>query len=96
MLVSGTGALAGGSLWLFPAGTLIGFAGMLLDSIVGGTVQGSFWCTSCGQPSEWPVHRCGNRTEWKAGWSWLNNDGVNLLATGMAGAMAWALWWWLD
>jgi uncharacterized protein (TIGR00297 family) len=95
-LVAGTGALATGRASLLPAGTLIGFLGMALDSLLGATLQGRFWCAECQQPSEWRVHRCGSRTEWKAGWAWLNNDVVNLLATTLAGGLARAAWHWLD
>jgi uncharacterized protein (TIGR00297 family) len=91
-LVAGSGALAGGHLSLFFPGTLIGFLGMLFDSLLGGTVQGQFWCSRCEVPSEWKLHRCGGRTAWKGGWSWMNNDVVNLLSTGLAGCLAVAAW----
>jgi uncharacterized protein (TIGR00297 family) len=95
-IVSATGALAAGNPLLLPAGTLIGFFGMLVDSLIGGALQGRFHCARCNQPSEWRLHRCGNRTEWKSGWAWLNNDTVNFLATALATFMAWAAWHWLD
>ena len=95
-VVSATAALLTGSARLLPAGILIGFLGMLVDSLLGGVIQGTFWCPQCRQPSEWRVHRCGTRTERKSGWVWLNNDGVNLLATAISGALAWAAWRWLD
>jgi uncharacterized membrane protein len=95
-IVAGTGALTTGKLWLLPVGILIGFLGMLMDSLAGGALQGRFWCPRCERPSEWRTHRCGTVTEWRAGWKWLNNDGVNLLATALAGALAWAIWWWFD
>jgi len=95
-VVSATGALLTESVRLLPAGILIGFLGMLVDSLLGGLMQGTFWCPRCGQPSEWRVHRCGTRTEQKSGWVWLNNDGVNLLATTISGCLAWAVWSWLD
>jgi uncharacterized protein (TIGR00297 family) len=95
-LVAGAGALVTGRVSLLPAGTLIGFLGMALDSLLGAALQGRFWCAECQQPSEWRVHRCGSRTEWKAGWAWLNNDLVNLLATAMAGGLGRAVWHWLD
>jgi len=95
-LVAGTGALVTGRASLLPAGTLIGFLGMAMDSLLGATLQGRFWCAACQQPSEWRVHRCGSRTEWKGRWAWVNNDVVNLLATATAGALARAVWHWLD
>jgi uncharacterized protein (TIGR00297 family) len=95
-VVAGTGALWLGRAPLFLAGTLIGFLGMVADSLIGGAVQGKFWCADCDQPSEWRTHGCGKRTVWKAGWAWLNNDAVNLCATSLAGGMAWAVWYWLE
>jgi uncharacterized protein (TIGR00297 family) len=96
LIVSGTGALATGIWPLVPAGTLIGFAGMLVDSLVGGILQGRFHCPRCDVASEWRVHRCGSPTMQRAGLAWLNNDGVNLLATTLAACAAMAFWWWLD
>jgi len=95
-VVSATAALLAGNARLLPAGILIGFLGMLMDSLLGGTMQGTFWCPRCQRPSEWRVHRCGTRTERKSGWVWLNNDGVNFLATALSGGLAWAVWRWLD
>jgi uncharacterized protein (TIGR00297 family) len=95
-IVAGTAAFFARDAALFAAGTLIGFLGMLIDSLIGGRLQGRFWCVRCDQPSEWRVHRCGSRTAWKAGVVWLNNDGVNLIATAVAGTLALAVWRWLD
>jgi uncharacterized protein (TIGR00297 family) len=95
-LVAATGALATGRLALLPLGTLIGFLGMVMDSLLGGTVQGRFHCSRCDQPSEWAIHRCGTPTHLSGGWGWLNNDGVNFLATALAAGAAWIVWWALD
>ncbi len=95
-LVAATGALMTGRLDLLPLGTLIGFLGMVMDSLLGGTVQGRFHCSRCNQPSEWAIHRCGSPTGLTGGWSWLNNDGVNFLATALAAGAAWIVWWALD
>jgi uncharacterized protein (TIGR00297 family) len=95
-IVSGTGALGSGITLLLPAGTLIGFLGMMVDSVVGGSLQGRYHCCACDETSEWRVHRCGSVTEWKGGWTWLTNDGVNLFATAWAGCAAWVAWRWLD
>ncbi len=95
LLVAATGALTGGDPRLLPAGTLIGFAGMLVDSAMGSVLQGRFFCAGCAEPSEWRVHRCGSPTLRVGGIAWLNNDGVNLAMTALAaalGAAAWRLW----
>lgn len=91
-LVGLTGALAAGAPRLLPAATLIGFAGMLADSAVGAGLQGRFHCPRCDQPSEWRVHRCGTATLHRGGLRWLDNDGVNLLATTSAAGLALAAW----
>jgi uncharacterized membrane protein len=96
MLVSGAGALALGRASLFAAGTLIGFFGMVLDSYAGSRWQGRFHCVQCDEPSERQVHRCGHKTERRAGVPWLTNDGVNLLATTLALIAGWVSWTWLD
>jgi len=71
---------------------LIGIAGMLLDSLLGATVQGRFRCPACAVSSERRRHRCGARTERVSGWRWLDNDGVNAAAT-TVGALAAGLCW---
>ena len=73
-------------------GTVIGAAGMTLDSVLGATLQGRFHCPACDADSEWGVHRCGSRTTRTGGLAWLTNDGVNA-ATTAAGALAgWLAW----
>jgi uncharacterized protein (TIGR00297 family) len=96
VLVSGVGAFVSGTALLLPAGTLIGFLGMMVDSAAGGALQGRFHCLRCNEASEWRVHRCGSETEWRAGVRWLTNDGVNFIATACAAGAAWVAWWWLD
>jgi uncharacterized protein (TIGR00297 family) len=91
-IVSAAGAFAAGMPLLLPAGTLIGFLGMLADSLLGGMLQGRFYCRQCNQASEWRVHRCGSSTERRAGLGWLNNDVVNLFATSLAAGIALVTW----
>ena len=81
LLVAAIGALAASDPRLLAAGTLIGFAGMLVDSALGSALQGRFFCSTCDESSEWPVHRCGSPTLRVGGLAWLNNDGVNLAMT---------------
>lgn len=70
----------------------IGVAGMLLDSLLGATVQGRFHCPACDRTSEWPRHRCGTPTTRTGGWPWLDNDGVNALATTAGACAGWLAW----
>jgi uncharacterized protein (TIGR00297 family) len=91
-LVAATGALAGEAPRLALVGTLVGFAGMVADSALGAVAQGRFHCPACDAAGEWPVHRCGTRTIRTGGLAWLDNDGVNLAATGLAAALAALVW----
>jgi uncharacterized protein (TIGR00297 family) len=67
--VAALSALAGGTL------------GCVLDSIVGASLQAQRWCVSCAMATEQRVHRCGTQTQVTRGLSWLDNDGVNAIAT---------------
>lgn len=96
LVVAAVGALTSGSSLLLPVGTLIGFLGMVADSAAGAFLQGRFHCPRCDQASEWPVHRCGTSTTRQGGIAWLNNDGVNFVATALAACAGWAAWSWLS
>ena len=87
----GAGLVARSTL-LVPVAALVGFGGMLVDSLLGAAVQGRFRCPRCDQPSEWRRHRCGAATIAQGGWAWLDNDGVNALATGVGAFGGWAAW----
>jgi len=94
LLVAAVGGIALGSSLLVGAGFLIGVGGMFLDSLLGARYQGRFECPTCRVPTERRRHECGCATISRSGWAWLDNDGVNLLTTmlaGAAGAVAWAL-----
>jgi uncharacterized membrane protein len=71
---------------------IIGVGGMLLDSVLGATLQGRHFCDPCGTSSDWRVHRCGNLTRHIGGLAWIDNDAVNFASTGaaaLAGALVW-------
>jgi uncharacterized protein (TIGR00297 family) len=59
-----------------------GLSGALVDSLLGATVQGIYYCDVCQKETErHPKHSCGSNTVRIRGWDWLRNDGVNLAAT---------------
>jgi uncharacterized protein (TIGR00297 family) len=91
LVVGLAGAARDGSRIMLAA-VIIGLAGMLLDSLLGATLQGRYHCDQCRLPSEQRIHRCGTRTRHAGGVAWLTNDGVNAMAT-LAGTAAGALWW---
>jgi uncharacterized membrane protein len=69
-----------------------GVVGMMLDSLLGATVQASYYCESCDATTETPLHECGRTLTLRRGWAWVDNDVVNLAATASGGAVALALW----
>ncbi len=94
MVVAGVAGVMRGGVPLFVAAAAIGFGGMLVDSLLGATLQARFGCPACGSGSERVVHHCGTRTVRHGGLRWLDNDGVNALATiaaGLAGGLV-LLW----
>lgn len=62
-----------------------GVAGMLADSLLGATGQGLYECAACAARSERGDTVCHEPVRLIRGWRWLDNDGVNWVAT-VAGA----------
>lgn len=60
---------------------LAGMLGMLIDSVLGATLQARRFCADCRGETEQPVHDCGRSTQVIRGVRWMDNDLVNLLAT---------------
>ncbi len=58
-----------------------GVMGSLFDSLLGALVQAVYYCPHCQRETEQRVHSCGTPTRLLHGWSWLDNDVVNFLAT---------------
>lgn len=59
---------------------LAGVAGMLVDSLLGATLQARFGCPRCGRVEERPGS-CHEPLQRVRGWRWLDNDAVNLLSS---------------
>ncbi len=71
--------------------TIGGFAGALLDSLLGASAQSLRWCPQCHRACETDPHACGSATTLRRGWQWLSNDAVNFAATLCGAAVAGAL-----
>jgi uncharacterized protein (TIGR00297 family) len=69
-------------------GAISGLTGSLFDSLLGATVQQIYYCDVCQKDTERKVHTCGQATRPLRGWSWLNNDLVNLMASVVGGGTA--------
>jgi uncharacterized protein (TIGR00297 family) len=77
------------SLWAALAIAFAGVVGSLVDSFLGATLQGVYYCPQCAIETEkFPWHTCGTETVHRRGWRWLNNDWVNLGCTLAAALLA--------
>lgn len=92
LLVAAAAAVVAGAPRLLASALVIGPLGMLLDSLLGATLQGRFHCAACDAPTETARHRCGAAARHAGGLAWLGNDGVNAAATGAAALAGWLAW----
>lgn len=77
--------LGGGTPLLSPVrlvlvGGVAGVVSALFDSLLGATVQRLYRCDICGQTTERKTHH-GQPTTATRGWTWMDNDVVNFLAS---------------
>lgn len=98
LVIGLTAGLSAQYLALGPAlliGLAGGLAGSLVDSLLGATVQRIYYCDTCQKETERRIHRGSHQTRPLRGWSWLNNDLVNLIASAVGGLIAVSLVWFL-
>ncbi len=65
-----------------------GMAGSLADSLLGATLQAMYYCPVCAKETEQRIHRCGTRTLFVRGQTWVDNDVVNFSTTLFGGLVA--------
>lgn len=71
-----------------------GLVGATIDSILGATIQGIYYCPTCEKETESsPEHHCGTRTTHLRGWQWVSNDIVNLICSLTGSVVAVGGWW---
>ena len=89
--LAGTMLLIGWPRAVAGAAFLAGMLGMLIDSVLGATLQARRFCPDCRAETEQPVHHCGRPTQVIRGVRWVDNDVVNRLATLSGAAIAGAV-----
>jgi uncharacterized protein (TIGR00297 family) len=70
--------------WL--AAVNAGFAGAILDSMIGGSIQAMYRCNVCERMTEKKRH-CGLPADHIRGWRFINNDMVNFISSLFAAAV---------
>ncbi len=68
-----------------------GFTGSLFDSVLGGVFQSRYRCQICGRTVEVKKH-CGKPTIYLTGYSYVNNEIVNVLASLYGAFVAYVVW----
>ncbi len=93
VLIPLEGALAAPRVAVLVVAALVGgMGGALVDSLLGATVQGIYWCERDSKETEKRVHTCGDRTRLLRGWHWLGNEFVNFVCSLAGSVIAWAVW----
>jgi len=88
-LVKPSGLTSVWNLWLTGLVFLAGVSGSLVDSLLGATLQGVYFCPVCQKETEkHPLHNCGTETTLIRGKAWMNNEWVNLSCTLSAALIA--------
>jgi uncharacterized protein (TIGR00297 family) len=87
-LIAGIAALLTRSGAILGTVGVAGVLGMLLDSVLGATLQGVYECPQCAARTEQRGTVCHEPVRLVRGFAWLDNDAVNLAATLFGAAVA--------
>jgi len=68
-----------------------GLIGCTMDSILGATVQGFYYCEKCKIFTERKIHTCGEKARLIHGYEFFNNDVVNLTSSIIGALIGFAL-----
>ena len=91
LLVGLTSVATGWPSSTFAAALVGGLGGCVLDSLLGAALQSRRHCPRCDVGTEQRRHDCGSETMHVGGLPFLDNDGVNLLATAGGAALGAAI-----
>jgi len=80
-LIANSGSFVFVSEGMIVVGAIAGLAGSLFDSVLGATIQATYYCDVDQKETESAMHRCGNKTRLIRGWRWFDNDWVNFCAS---------------
>lgn len=80
-----------GAIFALLAVTVIGFLAATFDSLLGATVQARYLIPATGKITEDRTAYSGQEVVVHSGWSWLDNNLVNLVCTGSGAALG-LLW----
>ena len=93
LIALAAGLFAQPSSLVIPVVILAGLIGATIDSILGASIQGIYYCPACDKETEsHPWHYCGTRTKHMRGWKWVNNDIVNLVCSFTGAIVAFGGW----
>ncbi len=70
---------------------ITGIVGTIVDSLLGATIQAQYLCLKCNCITEESIHTCGSRPKLIRGYTFLNNNIVNLASTFTGGLLGFAL-----
>jgi uncharacterized protein (TIGR00297 family) len=96
-LIAATTAVGTKEAALLLSVTVSGTIGTIVDSLLGASIQGMYFCPGCEKNTErHPVHTCGTATILVRGWTWMTNDMVNFLSSTLGAALSLMLWLWIS